>query len=106
MAISTLEALQKRKPVSKDDVFSWVDPQFQADYPNLYDMLTMREYDGKPRSLTKLSIFTNRGCMKVSLCSPSEGVIAYVTVPDFRHLWKHVEAALSSGAVQWQPLKK
>lgn len=83
----------------------WVDLEFEKRYPELYCLMTMRVWQGKKRIVTKVSIFTNRGVLKVSLACPSEGRIAYLPISDFDDLFGCIETALSSGGIDWQPLK-
>ncbi len=104
MSKSVLETLQESQVPAREGHKLWKDPNFEAIFPQLYIMMTMRVWKGKKRQLTKLSIFTNRGVLKVSLCCPSEGRIAYVPIPDFQDLFGCIEAALNSGGIDWQPL--
>jgi len=104
MTKSVLESLQECQ-VSKDDKpVLWVDRRFEEKYPELYILMTMRVWKGRKRQVTKLSIFTNRGVLKVSLYCPTENRIAYVSIFDFMDLFGCVERCLSSGGVDWQPL--
>lgn len=105
MATSVLQTLQESQVPAKDKPALWVDARFEAKYPELYILMTMRVWQGKKRQPTKLSIFTNRGVLKVSLCCPSEGRIAYLPIGDFDDLFGCVESALSSGGIDWQPLQ-
>lgn len=91
-------------PTERNDK-QWEDYKFQHSYPNLYQLLTERHFNGEDRKPAKLSIFTNRGVMKVSIYLPSEGLVGYVPVPDFEDLFGCVEKGLISRAIDWQPAK-
>ncbi len=104
MSGSVLETLRRSQVPVKEGNKLWVDLEFEAKYPELYLLMTMRVWKGKKRVPTKVSVFTNRGVLKVSLACPSEGRIAYLPISDFEDLFGCVESALTSGGIDWQPL--
>jgi len=104
MATSVLETLMRNQVPAKEGNKLWVDASFEAKYPELYILMTMRVWHGKKRQPTKLSIFTNRGVLKVSLCCPTEGLIAYLPIGDYDDLFGCVESALKGRGIDWQPL--
>lgn len=105
MALSVLEDLRRSQVPATEGPTLWVDIEFEKRYPELYCLMTMRVWQGKKRVATKVSIFTNRGVLKVSLACPSEGRIAYLPIDDFGDLFGCVERALKGGGIDWQPLK-
>ena len=106
MSASILKELAMTGRPTVTNEAAWISYKFEESYPNLYQLLTERHFNGEDRKPAKLSIFTNRGLMKVSIYLPSEARIGYVPVPDFEDLWGAVERALSSGGVDWQPSEK
>ena len=104
MDVTILETLQERQVPAKEGMKLWEDASFEAKYPELYILMTMRVWKGKKRQATKLSIFTNRGVLKVSVCCPSECRIAYLPIGNYDDLFGCVERALTGGGIDWQPL--
>ena len=105
MALSVLADLMKSQVPATEGSMLWVDLEFEKRYPELYCLMTMKQWHGKKRVPTKVSIFTNRGVLKVSLACPSEGRIAYLPIDDFEDLFGCVERALKGRGIDWQPLK-
>jgi len=102
MSASILKELAMSGKVSAKNDEAWQDLKFQHLYPELYELLTLTKFNGEPRQPAKLSIFTNRGSMKVSIHLPSEGRVGYVPIPDFGDLFGAVETALKTRGIDWQ----
>lgn len=105
MSTSVLGELMSSQVPANEGYTTWVNLEFERKYPELYALMTMRVWQGKKRVATKVSIFTNRGCLKVSLACPSEGRIAYLPIVEFDDLFGCVERALTGGGIDWQPLQ-
>jgi len=105
MASTVLGELMSSQVPVKEGPTTWVNLEFEEKYPELYALMTMRVWQGKKRVATKVSIFTNRGVLKVSLACPSEGRIAYLPIDDFGDLFGSIEKALKGRGIDWQPLQ-
>lgn len=104
MAQSVLATLMESQVPAKEGSKLWVNLEFERKYPELYSLMTMKVWHGKKRTPTKVSIFTNRGVLKVSLACPSEGRIAFLPIDDFEDLFGCVERALTGRGIDWQPI--
>jgi len=103
MSGPVLSEIRTPRPVQTNNAMSWVCPEFQEKYPNLFELMSRDRVDGVKRKLTKLSVFSNRGILKACVNCPQEKVYAYVEPVDFRDLWKSIEDHLISGEVDWRP---
>jgi len=81
-------------------------PAFTTTFPNLYELMTAEEFGGQERDTSTVSIFVKDQELRVFIGCPSEGKRLFVTIPDYRALFKCVEDALNDPDANWLPMKK
>jgi len=81
-------------------------PGFMTSFPALYDLMTVKEVEGKERETSTVSTFVCEDELRVFIGCPSEGRRLFVTIPDYRCLFKTVEEALEDPHADWKPMKK
>jgi len=81
-------------------------PAFTTTYPNLYELMTAKQVDGRERDTSTVSIFVCEDELRVFIGCPSEGRRLFVTIPDYRCLFNTVEEALTDSDADWKPMKK
>jgi len=103
---TALESLMEDTHSEEHEVWAWVFDSFQQMYPNLYELMACKSVAGVKRDLSKLSIFTDEGVLKVGLFCPTEGRMAFLTLSDPRQVFGVLEKALATGTIDWRRQKR
>jgi len=82
------------------------DPELLELAPTLFEILNSRQNAGEWRDPGKMTIFCDQGAWKVCVSLPSEGVVAFVTLPSLCALVSTLERALKARSLDWRPDKK
>jgi len=106
MSKSTLNRIASGNGRKEPKVKQHDGPAFTTTYPNLYELMTAEEFGGQERDTSTVSVFVKEDELRVFIGCPSEGRRLFVTIPDYRSLFKCVEEALCDPDADWKPMKK
>lgn len=83
------------------------DEKFQAEYPALWEFLTLAKGDdGKPRKTATLTIFVADGCFKTSLNDRQEACSCFGSGDSFDEALSVLEASIVDGLAEWREWKQ
>jgi len=95
-----------QEQTAEDNEFTYLDmPGFRKMYPNMHDLLYLKQNRGKQRIPAKFSVFFDEGRFKVCLTCPAEGVYAFLTLSDPAFVIKELEVALRDSTLDWREEK-
>lgn len=93
------------KPEEENE-FTYLDmPGFRKMYPNMHDLLFLKQNRGNARLPAKFSVFYDEGRFKVCITCPSEGVYAFLTLSDPAFVMKELEVACAASTLDWREEK-
>ena len=91
---------------TKESASPPLDESFRQRFPCLFDMVSVRVLDKKPRETSTLFVFIEDGHWKVCLCDRDLGRVAFVSSESLDGLWESLEAGLASGSLDWRQDRK
>lgn len=82
------------------------DLEFESRWPAIWEYVTARTFQGKPRETATLLVFREEGAWKACLCDRETERVLFRSGDSFKVLLDAVEAALVSPRADWRASKR
>jgi len=103
---SLLGELRQAQEQADEHTPHFIDPMLKREAPQLNEVLFSPQFEGEWRKSGKLAIWADHTKLKVAITLPSEGQVAFLTLPGLTELVSSLEKALEARTLDWRIDKK
>jgi len=98
--------LPRKRPEKGLGGFHWVDEEFGAEYPAVYNLLAASRLDGEERVGASITLFADTGELKCVICDRETEQALFLSLDAGKGLWEQLEAFVRGHSHAWRPSKR